>query len=260
MNLMAYQFNSGFTAVPNLILDSCTKLFTPAEFMILMVIIRKTIGWHKSVDTISLSQFMKYTNLSRNTCIKVLKKLTEDGFIKGLSVNRNGTIYRLEPIEKIQMIVDSKIRDSQSDEHKVHDIDDAICGLVNNVNPTSSFIGPLPVQELDTYKETQINYKNKINNKEESLLELLTIPTNVSSEKLSQFIEMRKSKNNPLSLFGAQNLLEKLNNYGDDANEALSNAIIGNHDNVIAVKKRSKDGKSEKNSTAKKFSPRSFDK
>ena len=257
---MPSHFNSGFTAVPNIILDSCSRLLSPNEFLILMLIVRKTVGWHKSIDTISLTQFMKCTNLSRNTCIKAIKKLTNDGFITALSVNHLGTIYRLEPIEKIQMIVDSKIRDTRSDEQKVHDIDDVICGPVNNVNLASSIIGPLPVQELDTYKETQINYKNKINNKEESLLELLTIPNNVSSEKLSQFIEMRKSKNNPLSLFGAQNLLEKLNGYGDDANEALSNAIIGNHDNVIAVKKRSKDGKSEKNSTLKSFSPRSFDK
>lgn len=252
---MAYQFNSGFTAVPNLILDSCTKLFTPAEFMILMVIIRKTIGWHKSVDTISLSQFMKYTSLSRNTCIKVLKKLTEDGFIKGLSVNRNGTIYRLEPIEKIQMIVDSKIRDTRSDEHKVHDIDDVICGPVNNVNLASSFIGPLPVQDVNTHKEIQINNEKNIKN---SLLDCLTIPANVSADKLSQFIDMRKSQNNPLSLFGAQNLLEKLISYGGDANEALSNAIIGNHDNVIPVKKISNISKPDKNSTLKSSLPRRF--
>ena len=252
---MAYQFNSGFTAVPNLILDSCTKLFTPAEFMILMVIIRKTIGWHKSVDTISLSQFMKYTSLSRNTCIKVLKKLTEDGFIKGLSVNRNGTIYRLEPIEKIQMIVDSKIRDTRSDEQKAHDSYDSKFDLVNDVDHSSSIFGPLQVQDVNTHKEIQINNEKNIKN---SLLDCLTIPANVSADKLSQFIDMRKSQNNPLSLFGAQNLLEKLISYGGDANEALSNAIIGNHDNVIPVKKISNISKPDKNSTLKSSLPRRF--
>ena len=255
MNLMAYQFNSGFTAVPNLILDSCTKLFTPAEFMILMVIIRKTIVWHKSVDTISLSQFMKYTSLSRNTCIKVLKKLTEDGFIKGLSVNRNGTIYRLEPIEKIQMIVDSKIRDTRSDEQKAHDSYDSKFDLVNDVDHSSSIFGPLQVQDVNTHKEIQINNEKNIKN---SLLDCLTIPANVSADKLSQFIDMRKSQNNPLSLFGAQNLLEKLISYGGDANEALSNAIIGNHDNVIPVKKISNISKPDKNSTLKSSLPRRF--
>ena len=252
---MPSHFNSGFTAVPNIILDSCTKLFTPAEFMILMVIIRKTIGWHKSVDTISLSQFMKYTSLSRNTCIKVLKKLTEDGFIKGLSVNRNGTIYRLEPIEKIQMIVDSKIRDTRSDEQKAHDSYDSKFDLVNDVDHSSSIFGPLQVQDVNTHKEIQINNEKNIKN---SLLDCLTIPANVSADKLSQFIDMRKSQNNPLSLFGAQNLLEKLISYGGDANEALSNAIIGNHDNVIPVKKISNISKPDKNSTLKSSLPRRF--
>ena len=252
---MPSHFNSGFTAVPNIILDSCSRLLSPNEFLILMLIVRKTVGWHKSIDTISLTQFMKCTNLSRNTCIKAIKKLTNDGFITALSVNHLGTIYRLEPIEKIQMIVDSKIRDTRSDEHKVHDIDDVICGPVNNVNLASSFIGPLQVQDVNTHKEIQINNEKNIKN---SLLDCLTIPANVSADKLSQFIDMRKSQNNPLSLFGAQNLLEKLISYGGDANEALSNAIIGNHDNVIPVKKISNISKPDKNSTLKSSLPRRF--
>lgn len=256
---MTLLFNSSFTAVPNIILDSCSRFLSPAEFMILMLIIRKTVGWHKSIDTISLTQFMKCTNLSRNTCIKVLKKLIKDGFITALTVNHSGTIYRLEPIERIQEIVDSKIRDSQSDEQKEHDSYDSKCDPVNDVNHASSIVGPLQVQELNTHKEIQINYKNNINNVEKSLLDLLTIPANVSVEKLSQFIDMRKSKNNPLSLFGAQNLLEKLTSYGGDANEALSNAIIGNYDNVIPIKKIPNAGQSEKNSTRKNSSPRIFD-
>lgn len=256
---MTSQFNSGFTAVPNIILDYCSKLLTPVEFMIFMVIIRKTLGWHKTVDTISLSQFVKHTNLSKNTCIKVLKKLLDDGYITEISVGRSGTTYRLEPIARIQEIVDFKIRDSQSDEQNNRDSYDSKSEIVNNVNHSSSFDGPLPVQELDTQKEIKINYKNNINNVGTSLLNSLIIPANVSVEKFLQFINMRQSKNNPLSLFGAQNLLEKLTSYGHDANEALSNAIIGNYDNVIPIKRISNASQLEKKSTQKKLSPRVFD-
>ena len=252
---MPSHFNSGFTAVPNIILDSCSRLLSPNEFLILMLIVRKTVGWHKSIDTISLTQFMKCTNLSRNTCIKAIKKLTNDGFITALSVNHLGTIYRLEPIEKIQMIVDSKIRDTRSDEQKAHDSYDSKFDLVNDVDHSSSIFGPLQVQDVNTHKEIQINNEKNIKN---SLLDCLTIPANVSADKLSQFIDMRKSQNNPLSLFGAQNLLEKLISYGGDANEALSNAIIGNHDNVIPVKKISNISKPVKNSTLKSSLPRRF--
>ena len=108
---------------------------------------------------------------------------------------------------------------------------------------------------MNTHKEIQINNEKNIKN---SLLDCLTIPANVSADKLSQFIDMRKSQNNPLSLFGAQNLLEKLISYGGDANEALSNAIIGNHDNVIPVKKISNISKPDKNSTLKSSLPRRF--
>lgn len=256
---MPSHVNSGFTAVPNVILDSCLKLFTPVEFMIFMVIIRKTIGWQKKVDTISFSQFVKHTNLSKNTCIKVLKKLIEDGYITEINVGRSGTTYRLETTERIQEIVDSKIKDSQSDEQNNSDSYDSKSEPVNNVNHSSSFDGPLPVQELDIHKEIKINYKNNINNVDTSLLNSLTIPENVCAEKLLQFIAMRRSKNNPLSLFGAQNLLEKLNSYDQDANEALTNAIIGNYDNVIPIKKITNVSQPEKKSTQKKLSPRVFD-
>mgnify|MGYP006343066453 CR=1 FL=1 len=252
---MPSHFNSGFTAVPNIILDSCSRLLSPNEFLILMLIVRKTVGWHKSIDTISLTQFMKCTNLSRNTCIKAIKKLTNDGFITALSVNHLGTIYRLEPIERIHEIVESKLRKSQLDEQKAHDSYDSKFDLVNDVDHSSSIFGPLQVQDVNTHKEIQINNEKNIKN---SLLDCLTIPANVSADKLSQFIDMRKSQNNPLSLFGAQNLLEKLISYGGDANEALSNAIIGNHDNVIPVKKISNISKPDKNSTLKSSLPRRF--
>jgi len=61
------------------------------ERVILIHIIRKTIGWGKSEDGISLSQFKKALGISKSTVIRTLKKLIEKNIIvKKTSFSKNG--------------------------------------------------------------------------------------------------------------------------------------------------------------------------
>lgn len=54
-----------YTQIPNVIFDYWMDKLTPAEFKVLLCICRKTFGFHKSVDRISLKQIEKMTGLSR---------------------------------------------------------------------------------------------------------------------------------------------------------------------------------------------------
>ena len=69
-----------FTKMSNFILDNI-HLFSPAEYMVASVIIRKTEGWNKSWDRISFSQISKATRLGRETVRRSINKLLEKGFI-----------------------------------------------------------------------------------------------------------------------------------------------------------------------------------
>lgn len=69
-----------FTKVPNAILD--LESLNVYEFRILMHIYRKTIGFNKKSDGISLSQFQKATGISKPTILKSLKNLEEMKLIK----------------------------------------------------------------------------------------------------------------------------------------------------------------------------------
>lgn len=69
-----------FTAIPNWVLDECNR-FSPAEFMVLLVIARKTYGWHKKSDLISLSQLEEQTGLSKNTVRNSIKSLLKNEII-----------------------------------------------------------------------------------------------------------------------------------------------------------------------------------
>jgi phage replication O-like protein O len=71
----------GFTKFPNMILDRYMKVLTGAEYKLLSIIVRKTVGYQKTVDRISISQFMDISGLSNKGVTKGIKGLVEKGLV-----------------------------------------------------------------------------------------------------------------------------------------------------------------------------------
>ena len=70
------QKENGYTPIANEILEAIVKAcLLGSEYQVLFYIIRKTYGYHKKEDRISLTQFEKGTGLSRPTVVKTLKNL-----------------------------------------------------------------------------------------------------------------------------------------------------------------------------------------
>ena len=67
--------NAGFTQIPNEIFDKYQKELNPSEFSVLMAIIRKTWGWNKTEDRISVSQISMASNMSNKKVVRCLKVL-----------------------------------------------------------------------------------------------------------------------------------------------------------------------------------------
>ena len=87
-----------FTQTPNVLFDEWLPHLGMAELKVLMVIMRKTFGWHKIRDRISLSQLQKVTGLERTHVVKGVKSLVEKGLITKLVVGLKGfqdTYYEL---------------------------------------------------------------------------------------------------------------------------------------------------------------------
>jgi phage replication O-like protein O len=64
-----------YTQIPNDILDEWMNQLSGAEFKILMAIARKTFGWQKKKDKISINQLIELTGLSKRNIIDSLRKL-----------------------------------------------------------------------------------------------------------------------------------------------------------------------------------------
>lgn len=70
---------SPYTKVPNHILDF--EGFDVYEYRVFMFILRKTIGFNKKSDGISLSQFVKATSISKSKVNNTLEKLKKRGVL-----------------------------------------------------------------------------------------------------------------------------------------------------------------------------------
>jgi phage replication O-like protein O len=103
------QLENGYLSIANEIADRfCSYRLSGEEWLVLWVILRKTYGWHKKEDFITLSQFSISTNLKKQPIIRAIKKLQSKGIITVIQKD-NGTqnIYRFnkkltewEPLSK----------------------------------------------------------------------------------------------------------------------------------------------------------------
>lgn len=91
-----------YTQIPNELLDEWLPHLLEAELRVLLVIMRKTFGWHKIRDQISLSQLEKHTGMLRQAIINAGKSLQKKGLIKKTVSGKNGTentVYELVIID-----------------------------------------------------------------------------------------------------------------------------------------------------------------
>lgn len=73
--------NEGFLAIPNQFLKNYRNKLSPSEFVVMICIFEKTLGFQKLEDQISLSQLVEMSGISKRTCMSCLKSLEEQQFI-----------------------------------------------------------------------------------------------------------------------------------------------------------------------------------
>lgn len=68
--------------LPNSVIDELLADLTGAELKCYLYVLRKTKGWNKEKDAISVSQFMKVTGLSNRKVIDACERLVELGLLE----------------------------------------------------------------------------------------------------------------------------------------------------------------------------------
>ena len=76
------QRENGFTKVPNEILESLARIhLSQYEIRVVLFLIRKTHGWHKETDWISLSQIEEGTGIAKPNVCRTIKSLKRKNII-----------------------------------------------------------------------------------------------------------------------------------------------------------------------------------
>lgn len=168
--------------IPNSVVDELMAEMSGVELKCYLFVIRKTKGWNKDCDAISLSQFIKFTGAGKTAVVDALKNLVELGLLVKKTGVRNTSVYAI-----------NSFGNQTSSESE----------LVQKTNSTSSESELVTSSESEHTKNNNINTttKNKNNNTrtaKTNVKELLA-EYGVTGQLADEFIDYRKFRKAPIT-------------------------------------------------------------
>ena len=136
------QIENGHVDIANEIVEALAAIrISGEEWQCLLVIMRKTYGWHKKEDAISLSQFVELTGLKKPNVIRATRKLLSKKIISIINIdNAPSQVYKINKDYDKWLPLSKKITLSKK-----------IIGVIKKDNPSLSKM--IPTKETTT-KET----------------------------------------------------------------------------------------------------------
>ncbi|GAG51978.1 unnamed protein product, partial [marine sediment metagenome] len=121
--MAAPQTENGYLKIAMEIVEALARHRIPGqEMQLIWVLLRKTWGWNKKADHISLSQYAKLTGIDRSKCSHLLQSLVTKNIIKkggDQKVNSNITKYRFNKDYETWKTSDQKVTGGDQKVNKV---------------------------------------------------------------------------------------------------------------------------------------------
>lgn len=261
--------------VPNAFVDEVMRDIGDVAAKLYLIICRKTRGWYKEFDSISLSQFQEFSGKSRPTVTKAIAELIQVGLVIEGEVTIHGNSFKLndECVVGWKMYFPSK-------EYLPPETASKKSLLVKKFNYASKESLPLLVKILytqktlskDTLQNKKINKKSKSESEQPKAekpkskpsekpssfdAKTIELPVNVNRDLWIQFSEMRSAMKKPLTENAVKLILNKLIGFGRSANQSLENAIIGNYQSVYEPKAQSSVNQNQQQPQRRRFGSQS---
>ena len=190
--------------LPNSVVDELLADLTGAELKCYLLVVRKTKGWNKEIDSISIGQFMEVTGLSNRSVITACDSLVE----KGLLV-RSGGERRLNTYSVKSFNIPQTGEKSSSDK------------TGENISQTGEKSSSNLVKKVHTQNNNKntiqnINKKNTKKSESDLLAEF-----GIVGQLAEDFLKLRKAKNAPIT----ETALKGFQREAAKAGISLSNAI-----------------------------------
>ncbi len=213
-----------------------------------LYIARKTRGWNKSTDSISVSQLVDGTGYNKDSVLKGCEKLVDLGIIVRTSFANQPAKYDLtDSIFAVDILDSEKIAgeniDSKSDS-AVESLESTVDILDSVHSKISTHNNNYKTTNIKTNINTRVETKSvpeKLKKQKQNSYDAKTIelPNSVDRNLWNQFVDMRVGIKKPLTENAVNLILKKLESFGALANQSLENSIIGNYQGVFQPKHES---------------------
>ena len=180
------QVENGHTDIANEIVEALAGIrISGEEWQILLVILRKTYGWHKKSDCISLSQFQILTKVKKPNIIRAINKLVEkniiikkdNGNVSNYTFNKDFTNWK--PLSKKITHIIKKDNSKVINDNNLNGLDNS-CVVINIDNGDNDVIkNDNGVINIDNgvIKNDNISLSKMIPTKESTTKETITKET-----------------------------------------------------------------------------------
>jgi len=224
--------------VPNAFVDEVLCQIGDVAAKLYLIICRKTRGWYKEVDSISLSQFQKISGKSRPTITKALAELIQVGLVIECESTVHGNSFKLNDDCAVGWMLKVPSKKSLLVKKFNHASKKSLLVLVKNLYTQKTL-------SKDTLQNKKINKKSKSESEKPKAekpnsfdAKAIELPVNVNRDLWIQFVDMRNSIRKPLTENAVNLLIKKLVGFGDQANQSLEASIIGSYQSVYPPKQQ----------------------
>ena len=197
--------------IPNSVIDELLAKLTCAELKCYLFVVRKTKGWNKESDSISASQFMEVTGLSKKSVITACESLVQMGLLERSGGERKLNTYSVKAFDfsesgEKSTPIKSGVNFSESGEKSTPD-------LVKKLHPQNN-------------NKNTIQNNNKKNTKK-SDLDLLA-DFGITGQLADDFITHRKACKAPITETALKGFQREADKAGIPLAEAITISIERN--------------------------------
>lgn len=263
------QLENGYTKIANELMDALARACPGfSNGQVLMAVIRKTYGWKKKDDFISISQIMEITSLSRRTVIYAIQNLeamsmiivNRDGAgrsrVNCIGVQKDYTLWKPEERGESYKKTLAKMRGNYQKKgaKKVQFLapinNDKGCKELTindeSLHHSLPIFAPIPEKvSLDNDESLHPQKKETIKETITKEKEIFLLPEWLDKKTWDAFLEMRKKQKAPPTVHAMELLVKVLTDFkdkGQDPNALLEQSIINGWKSVYPIKSNGGNG------------------
>lgn len=224
--------------VPNAFVDEVMCQIGDVAAKLYLIICRKTRGWYKEVDSISLSQFQKISGKSRPTITKALAELIQVGLVIECESTVYGNSFKLNDDCAVGWMLKCPSKKSLLVKKFNYASKKSLLPLVK-ILYTQKTLSKDTLQTKKINKKSKgVSEKTKAEKPNSFDAKAIELPVNVNRDLWIQFVDMRNSIKKPLTENAVNLLIKRLIGFGESANQSLEASIIGSYQSVFQPKQQ----------------------